>query len=88
MRYKSINREEVSVIDMDDSQMAPIMDYLEIEQFPDNLTKTRKSRGKVAWYDLLQGELYKRRYVKPLLKCVTKKRAGYIIEEIYEGYYG
>jgi len=44
--------------------------------------------SKVACYTLIVDDLYKHKYGKPLLKCITKEQAQYVIKEIHEGICG
>jgi len=45
-------------------------------------------RRKSSRFTLISSELYKRGYTHPLLKCVTKKQANYIMEELHQGICG
>jgi len=49
-------------------------------------------RKKLGWLRLpgvmIGDDLYKRGYGQPLLKCVTKEQAQYIIKELHEGICG
>nr|GEV23008.1 reverse transcriptase domain-containing protein [Tanacetum cinerariifolium] len=44
-----------------------------------------KLRIKARQYELLEGVLYKRTFLKPWLKCVGPLQADYVIREIHEG---
>jgi len=39
---------------------------------------------RVAYYTLIEGELFRRRFSRPLLKCITKEKVSYIMQEIHE----
>jgi len=60
--------------------------YLKIGNPPPNTDEAWLA--KTAWYTMIDDELYKRGYGQPLLKCVTREQAEYIIKEIYEGICG
>ncbi|GJR57995.1 reverse transcriptase domain-containing protein [Tanacetum coccineum] len=45
----------------------------------------RKLRIKARHYELLEGVLYKRSFLKPWLRCVGPLQADYVIREIHEG---
>ena len=51
-------------------------------------SKARLLRLKAVRYILYDGQLYKRGFSTPLLKCVDLKEGNYIVWEIHEGIYG
>ena len=48
----------------------------------------QKIRIQSARYMLVNGTLYKRGYMLPLLKCLSKDEAAYVLKEIHEGVCG
>jgi len=46
---------------------------------------TKDGKKKAARYTMIGDKFYKRGYGQPLLKCVTREQAEYIIKEIHEG---
>jgi len=66
--------------------MEPFIKYLEARVTPPN-----EERGwirKAARYTLIGGELFRRGFSKPLLKCITREKADYVIQEIHQGICG
>ena len=54
--------------------MTPIVQYLKDSQLPEDKNKARLLYLKVARYILYDGELYRRGFSTPLLKCVNPKK--------------
>ncbi|KAG5066433.1 hypothetical protein GYH30_009943 [Glycine max] len=48
------------------------------------LAKEVRAR-KVAQYVIIAGELYRRGFSSPLLKCLNKEQADYVLKELHEG---
>ena len=65
--------------------MTPIIQYLKDGQLPEDKKKARLLRLKVARYTLYDGQLYRRGFSTPLLKCVDLEEGNYILQEIHEG---
>ncbi|GJZ86053.1 reverse transcriptase domain-containing protein [Tanacetum coccineum] len=65
--------------------MTPIMEYLKDGTLPDNRKEASKLRIKARQYELLEGVLYRRSFLKPWLRCVGPLQADYVIREIHEG---
>nr|GFA49372.1 reverse transcriptase domain-containing protein [Tanacetum cinerariifolium] len=59
--------------------------YLRDETLPDNRKEARKLRIKARQYELLEGILYRRSFLKPWLRCFRPLQADYLIWEIHEG---
>jgi hypothetical protein len=43
---------------------------------------------KAGRFTIVNGMLYKRGFILPLLKCVSPEEGNYILREIHEGIYG
>nr|GEX82471.1 reverse transcriptase domain-containing protein [Tanacetum cinerariifolium] len=52
---------------------------------PDDRKGANKLRIKSRQYELLEGVLYKRSFLKPWLRCIGRLQADYVIREIHEG---
>ena len=50
--------------------MTPFREYLQRGVFPDDHDEARKIRIKVPSYAMVNGELYKKGFTSPWLKCV------------------
>ncbi|GJV49902.1 reverse transcriptase domain-containing protein [Tanacetum coccineum] len=65
--------------------MTPIMEYLKDGTLPSDRKEESKLRIKAKQYELLEGILYRRSFLKPWLRCVRPLQADYVICEIHEG---
>ena len=68
--------------------MEPIISYIRDGQLPSNSSEAKKVRIQVARFIVLNGELYKRGFLMPYLKCLAPNEAIYVLREIHEGIYG
>uniref|UniRef100_A0A2N9GAF3 Reverse transcriptase n=1 Tax=Fagus sylvatica TaxID=28930 RepID=A0A2N9GAF3_FAGSY len=84
----SYMEEEVSPIDISNSWMTPIANYLEDETFLSDLVEARKLKVRSARFILMQGVLYKRGFSLPYLRCLDKAEADYVMREVHEGICG
>ena len=55
---------------------------------PSDPNETSKLRARSARFTFLQGTIYKRGFSAPLLKCIGKEDANYVLREVHEGIYG
>ncbi|GJW94361.1 reverse transcriptase domain-containing protein [Tanacetum coccineum] len=87
LKEKSIQEKEVTTVVEEDGPtwMTPITDYLHDGTLPDDKKEARKLRIKARQYELLEGVLYRRSFLKPWLRCVGPLQANYVIREIHEG---
>ena len=69
-----------------DNWMTPIIQYLTDGTCKADQEKAMKQQ--CARYTMINEDLYRRGYSTPLLKCITNKRAEYILAEIHEGICG
>ncbi|GKA46440.1 reverse transcriptase domain-containing protein, partial [Tanacetum coccineum] len=87
LKEKSIQEREVATVVEEDGPtwMTPIMEYLKDGTLPDDRKEASKLRIKARQYELLEGVLYRRSFLKPWLRCVGPLQADYVIREIHEG---
>ncbi|GKA20338.1 reverse transcriptase domain-containing protein [Tanacetum coccineum] len=87
LKEKSIQEEEVATVVEEEGPtwMTPIMEYLKDGTLPDDRKEASKLRIKARQYELLEGVLYRRSFLKPWLRCVGPLQADYVIREIHEG---
>ncbi|XP_022041730.2 uncharacterized protein LOC110944376 [Helianthus annuus] len=82
----SIGTEEVAAIEnAQETWMTPIAKFLRDGTLPEGDLAARKVRVKALQYELVDGELYRRSYLGPSLKCIDIEEAKYVIREIHEG---
>ena len=70
------------------SWMDPIITYLKSGALPTDASASRKIKCLALHYTLLDGQLYKRSFSSPLLKCLLPSEADYALREVHEGIYG
>ena len=70
------------------SWMDPIWDYLVDGKLPSDPKEASKLRARSARFIVHQLTLYKRGFSVPILKCVGKEDANYILREVHEGICG
>jgi hypothetical protein len=80
--------EEVSPIDISNSWMTPITNYLKEETLSSDPVEARKLRIRSIRFVLIQGVLYKRGFLLPYLRCLDKAEAEYVMREVHEGICG
>ncbi|GKC61162.1 reverse transcriptase domain-containing protein [Tanacetum coccineum] len=86
LKEKSIHEEEVATVVEEEGTtwMTSIIEYLKDGTLPGDRKEARKLHIKVRQYELLEGILYKRSFLKPWLRCVEPLQADYVIREIHE----
>nr|GFB60790.1 reverse transcriptase domain-containing protein [Tanacetum cinerariifolium] len=87
LRRKSIQEEEVATVVEEEGPtwMTPIMEYLKDGTLPGDRKEASKLCIKARQYELLEGVLYRRSFLKPWLRCVGPLQADYVISKIHEG---
>ncbi|XP_022026101.1 uncharacterized protein LOC110926690 [Helianthus annuus] len=85
----SIHLKQVCVIEMGSpSWMSPIILYLQHGKLPEGKAEARKIQHKAINYEMADGVLYRKSFMGPLLRCVDKTDAQYLVREIHEGLCG
>ena len=73
-------------VDAEPSWVDPLLLYLKEGKLPEGDSEAREIK-RMAWrFVIVDGELYKRSFSQPLLKCVWPREADYILREITKGY--
>ncbi|GKB07378.1 reverse transcriptase domain-containing protein [Tanacetum coccineum] len=87
LKEKSIQEGEVGTVVEEEGPtwMTLIVEYLKDGTLPGDRNEASKLRIKARQYELLDGILYKRSFLKPWLRCVGPLQADYVIREIHEG---
>ncbi|XP_020209594.1 uncharacterized protein LOC109794563, partial [Cajanus cajan] len=68
--------------------IADIMNYIKSGKQPTEPSAAKKLRAQAARYSVINGELYRRGFSTPLLKCIDSTQANYVLREIHEGICG
>ena len=80
---------QVNQVDKDPpSWMDPIILYLSTRQLPMERNKDHKLQIQAARFSLIDGQLFKRSFGGPYLKCLTPEQSQYVLAELYEGICG
>ncbi|GKB09015.1 hypothetical protein Tco_0837327 [Tanacetum coccineum] len=87
LKEKSIQEKEVAIVVEEEGPtwMTLIMEYLKDGTLPGDRKEASKLRIKARQYELLEGVLYRRSFIKPWLRCVGPLQADYVVREIHEG---
>ncbi|XP_059436525.1 uncharacterized protein LOC132169517 [Corylus avellana] len=65
-----------------------IISYLEKGILPEDKRKAVQLKRKATRFTLVNGALFKRGFMLPLLKCISKEDGDYILREIHDRIYG
>ena len=84
----NVDDEEVSPIMSKPSWMDLIWDYLVDGTLPSDPKEASKLRTRSARFTIHRGTLYKRGFSTPILKCVGKEDANYVLKEVHKGICG
>ena len=84
----SIGNGEVSPVMSEPIWMDPIWDYLVEGTLPSDPKEASKLRARSTRFTVHRGTLYKRGFSTPILKCVGKEDANFILREVHEGICG
>ncbi|XP_022020030.1 uncharacterized protein LOC110920102 [Helianthus annuus] len=85
----SIPMRHVNIIEVrNPSWISPIIMYFQHGTLPEGKTEARKIQHKALNYEMADGILYRKSYMGPLLRCVDKHDAQYLVREIQEGLCG
>ena len=79
--------DEVLPINNESSWMDPIIQYLTDEILPKNLSEIKRLRWMALQYILMNGQLYKKLFFLPLLKCLRPTDTNYVLREVHKEIY-
>ena len=68
--------------------MDPIWDYLIEGLLPNDPNEASKLRSRFSKFTIHRGTLYKRGFFTPILKCIAREDADYVLREVHEGICG
>ena len=80
-----LNNEEVSLVMFEPSWMDPFWDYLIEGLLLNDPNEASKLRSRSTRFTIHRGALYKRGFFTPILKCIAKEDANYVLREVHEG---
>ncbi|XP_074337090.1 uncharacterized protein LOC141674268 [Apium graveolens] len=88
LKAPSTERAEVLCIGSADNWMTPYIAYLKDGMLPKDQNKARYLKHKAARFFLEDGQLYRRTFSAPTLKCVDPDEENYCLREVHEGICG
>ncbi|XP_015970880.1 uncharacterized protein LOC107494337 [Arachis duranensis] len=62
-----------------------LLDYISTGTIPGSELNPQQFRHKASFYTKIAGELYRRGFSQPLLKCLSKDEAREVMDEVHEG---
>ena len=68
--------------------MDGILAYLKDGILPDGYAESTTMKRRANGFALVKGELFKKAFKKPLLKCVTPERGKKILDDLHQGQCG
>ncbi|KAK8913989.1 hypothetical protein KSP39_PZI024103 [Platanthera zijinensis] len=72
----------------EESWIAPLIAHLKGQLSPEDQKEARRLRIRAAAFTLIDGELYKRSFAGPYLKCLSGEDAEYTLREVHQGVCG
>ena len=60
------------------------MEYLTTRKLPEGGKEAKVMKRMASFYTIVVGELYCQGYSQPLLKCINRRHAQAVIEEMHE----
>ncbi|XP_031252024.1 uncharacterized protein LOC116109926 [Pistacia vera] len=72
-------------IELADCWMTPIVKYLEHNELPADKNETRRLRARAARFTIYKGQLLKKSFSGPYLKCTDPKEAKRVLVGLHEG---
>ena len=84
----NVDDEEVSPIMFEPSWINPILDYLVDEILLSDPKEASKLGTRSARFTIHRGTLYKRGFSTPILKCIGREDANYVLREVHDGICG
>ncbi|CDO99984.1 unnamed protein product [Coffea canephora] len=88
VRNRAYDQIGAAVIQVMGSWMDPIVRYLASGELPSSRAEARRVLLRSRGYELSNGVLYKKSYLRPWLKCITPEEGNYILRELHEGICG
>ncbi|GAA0154459.1 hypothetical protein LIER_12431 [Lithospermum erythrorhizon] len=73
------------VMDKKEDWMSLIARFIMTGELPNNGAEARKVKSWSYKFQMVEGELYKRSYLGPLLFCIAKQNIDQVLYEVYEG---
>ena len=90
MSHPSISKQVlvIAVSEKVSNWQKEIKEYLEKGVIPSDKKSAMPLKTKAARFTLINGALYERGFMRPLLQCISEEEGNYILREIHEGICG
>ncbi|XP_019157296.1 PREDICTED: uncharacterized protein LOC109153863 [Ipomoea nil] len=86
VQYPSIDHRQVLPIQpVEENWITDIMRYLEDGRLPDDEARARKAKLRVPRFQIQEGQLYRRSYGGPLMRCLSGFEAKLVMDEFHAG---
>ncbi|XP_050233119.1 uncharacterized protein LOC126681617 [Mercurialis annua] len=85
---EEIEEGEVLMVEGEETWMTPLTTYLADGILPEDRKEAKKIVILSSKFGIYNGQLYKRSFTHPWLRCVNKEEGEYIMKELHEGTYG
>lgn len=88
LNQPSVQHARVMFLERSNCWMTPYLNYLVDGVLPLDQMLAKKIKHKSLNFLLIDGDLYRRAYFSPLLRCLVPSKAEYILLEVHEGICG
>nr|KAJ0222828.1 hypothetical protein LSAT_V11C200097150 [Lactuca sativa] len=89
LRERSIDERQINTLTTTGpTWMTPFMEYLQRGVLPDDHSEARKIHIKAPSYALINGELYRKGFTAPWLKCIDQAKGMEALQEAHAGQAG
>ena len=78
----------ICLVEGESSWMDLIIQFKLTGKLPTDPVTSKKLRRQGAMFVMMDGELYRRSFSAPLLKCINREDAAYVLSSIHEGICG
>ena len=78
----------VQEVDSECNWTTPLISYLRTGLLPDEEEVARKLKFQASRFVLIKDVLYKRGFLRPYLRRLSREEADYVMREVHEGIYG
>lgn len=86
MEKRSIEEDPIGILDPISTWMDPIRAYLTDGTLPNDHYQAALLKKRASSFEMRKGELFKKGYLQPLLKCVTSEKGREVLEDLHSGY--
>ncbi|RDY02386.1 Tf2-6, partial [Mucuna pruriens] len=88
LEASTIDREEIWNVEEKTTWMTLLIQFLQDGRISENDEEGRRVAKEAARYSLVGQQLYRRGFPFPILKCLNKDEAKYVMREVHEGVCG